>query len=202
MHSLLQSCQVRREAARSPLGAGCELCRKVPRGGRTRRAGSRSPVGINPCRFSCCDIFCVLASSHVIVYWRFTPFRRAVALSSPSPQSSSVDGASTQALASILNDIGASELLQNFIDDEQDDDYLLVYKKPDHISKRYGLSASTASAFISACRARAASLSAASVGSVLLSLRCGAEPAGHSPRFSRQNVVFSPYACPRLYVTP
>jgi hypothetical protein len=118
------------------------------------------------------------------------PFRRAVALLGPSPQASSADGASTQALASILSDIGASELLQNFIDDEQDDDYLLVYKKPDHISKRYGLPASTASAFVNACRARAASLSAASVGSVLLSSRCGAEPAGHSPRFARQNFVF------------
>ena len=41
---------------------------------------------------------------------------------SPSPQSSSVDGASTQALASILSDIGASELLQNFIDDEDCDE--------------------------------------------------------------------------------
>ena len=202
MHSLLQSCQVRREAVRSPLGAGCEICRKVPRGGRTRRAASRSPVGINRFHFSCCDIFCVLASSHGIVYWRLTPFRCAVALSSPPPQASSVDGASTQALASILSHIGASELLQNFIDDEQDDDYLLVYKKPDHISKRYGLPASTASAFVNACRARAASLSAASVGSVLLSSRCGAEPAGHSPRFARQNFVSPPFACPHLSVTP
>ena len=202
MHLLVQSREVRREIVRSPLGAGCDICRKVPRGGRTQRTASRSPVGINRCHFSCCDIFCVLASSHGILYWQLTPFRRAVALSSPSAQSSSVDGASTQALASILSDIGASQLLQNFIDDEQDDDFLLVYKNPDHISKRYGLSASTASAFINACRARASSLSAASVGSVLLSSRCGAEPAGYSQRFSRQNVVFVTFACPRHYITP
>ena len=146
MHLLLQSCQGHREAARSPLGAGCEICRKVPRGG----AASRSPVGINRCHFSCCDIFCVLASSHGIVDWLLTPFRRAVALSSPSAQSSSVDGASTQALASILSDIGASQLLQNFIDDDRDDDSLISLSrlKCERLADKYGLSVNQASAFV------------------------------------------------------
>ena len=156
MHSLLQSCQVRREAVRSPLGAGCEICRKVPRAGRTRRAASRSPVGINRFHFSCCDIFCVLASSHGIVDWLLTPFRRAVALSSPSPQSSSVDGASTQALASILSHIGASELLQNFIDDDRDDDSLISLSrlKCERLADKYRLSVNQASAFVEKCGGR------------------------------------------------
>jgi serine/threonine protein kinase len=62
-------------------------------------------------------------------------------------------------LASILSDIGASEFLQNFIDDEQDDDCFITYKNPDRISKRYGLPPNLASIFVERSRARAVAAS-------------------------------------------
>ncbi len=64
-----------------------------------------------------------------------------------------------RALASILSDIGASEFLQNFIDDEQDDNCFSTYKNPDRISKRYGLPPNLASIFVERSRARAVSSS-------------------------------------------
>jgi serine/threonine protein kinase len=65
----------------------------------------------------------------------------------------------TRVLASILSDIGASEFLQNFIDDEQDDDCFITYKNPERISKRYGLPPNLASIFVERSRARAVAAS-------------------------------------------
>ena len=62
----------------------------------------------------------------------------------------------TQLLVSILLDIGASEYLQKFIDDDQDDDCLGSFKNSDKISKEYGLPLNLASAFVEKCRASAA----------------------------------------------
>jgi len=65
----------------------------------------------------------------------------------------------TLVLASILSDIGASEFLRNFIDDEQDDNCLHTYKNPDRISKRYCLPPNLASIFVERSRERAVSAS-------------------------------------------
>jgi serine/threonine protein kinase len=65
----------------------------------------------------------------------------------------------TRVLASILSDIGASEFLQNFIDDEQDDNCLHSYKNPERISKRYSLPSNLASIFVERSRARAVAAS-------------------------------------------
>jgi serine/threonine protein kinase/ribosomal protein L13E len=73
---------------------------------------------------------------------------------------------STGMLSAILSDIGASEFLQNFIDDEQDDDCIASYKNPTKVSKRYGLPQHLAASFVEKCRlsAGAQRSAAASIG--------------------------------------
>jgi hypothetical protein len=63
----------------------------------------------------------------------------------------------TRVLASILNEIGASECLQVFIDDSLNDDALtfLSKLKPERVSSIYGLSLDQAAAFSDATHARA-----------------------------------------------
>ena len=74
-----------------------------------------------------------------------------------------------QLLSSILLDIGASDYLQKFIDEEQDDDCIPSYKKPDMISRNYGLPSSLASAFVEKCRAKAGALRAGDFASISMS---------------------------------
>ena len=67
---------------------------------------------------------------------------------------------SVTVLASILNEIGAPERLQVFIDDGLDDDNLknLSKMKPERISTVYGLSLDQAAAFADKCRSVTSSL--------------------------------------------
>jgi uncharacterized protein len=62
--------------------------------------------------------------------------------------------ADSQILGSILNEIGAAEYLQVFIDDDQDDDALKTISKikPARIAAKYGLSLDQAAAFVEKCR--------------------------------------------------
>ena len=55
-------------------------------------------------------------------------------------------------LSAILNEIGASEFLQNFIDDDQDDDCIASYKIPNRVRKSYGLPQHLAASFVEKCR--------------------------------------------------
>ena len=59
---------------------------------------------------------------------------------------------STGRLSAILIEIGASEFLQNFIDDDQDDDCIASYKIPTKVSKNYGLPQHLAALFVEKCR--------------------------------------------------
>ena len=59
---------------------------------------------------------------------------------------------STGRLSAILNEIGASEFLQNFIDDDQDDDCIASYKIPNRVCKSYGLPQHLAASFVEKCR--------------------------------------------------
>ena len=97
---------------------------------------------------------------------------------SPFPQPSSVDGSSTQALASILSDIGASELLQNFIDDDRDDDCLISLSKLkcERLAGKYGLSVNQAASFVEKCGLRAG----VGLASHALSSSFGVLPPSHS----------------------
>jgi len=90
-----------------------------------------------------------------------------MALSLGRARAGSTSGA--RLLSSILLDIGASDYLQKFIDEEQDDDCIPSYKKPDMISRSYGLPPSLASAFVEKCRARAGALRAGDFASMSLS---------------------------------
>ena len=86
---------------------------------------------------------------------------------SNAPQSGGdAAGSSTGLLSAILNGIGASEFLQNFIDDEQDDLCLGSYKNPTKVSKSYGLPQHLAALFVEKCRlsAGAQRSAAASIG--------------------------------------
>ena len=77
----------------------------------------------------------------------------------------------TRVLASILNDIGASERLQVFIEYGLDDGNIknLSKMKPEKISTVYGLSLDQAAAFADKCRdAIAAALPAVSSGDAML----------------------------------
>jgi len=66
----------------------------------------------------------------------------------------SPDASSFQALSAILHAIGASEFMQSFIDDDQNDDNLVALSvtKPERIVKKYGLSWDLANAFVQKCR--------------------------------------------------
>jgi hypothetical protein len=79
----------------------------------------------------------------------------AIASSALPSQPLPSDASSTQALATILLEIEASDYLQKFIDDQQDDDCIPSYRHPDRIATSYGLPPSLASAFVEKCRARA-----------------------------------------------
>ena len=70
-------------------------------------------------------------------------------------------GSSTELLSAILNDIGASEFLQNFIDDDQDDLCLGSYKNPSRVCKSYGLPQHLAASFVEKCRLSAGAQRAA-----------------------------------------
>jgi tRNA A-37 threonylcarbamoyl transferase component Bud32 len=70
-------------------------------------------------------------------------------------------GSSTALLSAILNDIGASEFLQNFIDDDQDDDCIASYKIPTKVCKSYGLPQHLAASFVEKCRLSAGAQRAA-----------------------------------------
>jgi hypothetical protein len=59
---------------------------------------------------------------------------------------------STGRLSAILNEIGASEFLQNFIDDDQDDDCIASYKIPSRVRRSYGLPQHLAASFVEKCR--------------------------------------------------
>jgi serine/threonine protein kinase/GTPase SAR1 family protein len=59
---------------------------------------------------------------------------------------------STELLSAILNDIGASEFLQNFIDDDQVDACIASYKDPNKVCKKYGLPQHLAASFVEKCR--------------------------------------------------
>jgi hypothetical protein len=63
-------------------------------------------------------------------------------------------GRSIARLSSILNDIGASDFLQNFTDDDHWDESIPLLGKlpPARIAKKYGLSLDLASAFVEKCR--------------------------------------------------
>jgi hypothetical protein len=61
-------------------------------------------------------------------------------------------GSTAVLLSAILSDIGASEFLQNFIDDEQDDFCLGSYKNSTKVSKSYGLPQHLAALFVEKCR--------------------------------------------------
>jgi hypothetical protein len=63
-------------------------------------------------------------------------------------------GRSIAWLSSILNEIGASDFLHNFTDDDQEDESIPVLRKlpPARIAKKYGLSLDMASAFVEKCR--------------------------------------------------
>jgi hypothetical protein len=74
-----------------------------------------------------------------------------------------------QLLSSILLDIGASDFLQKFIDDDQDDACIPSYRNPGKISRSYGLPPSVASEFVEKCRARAGAQLAGDSASVSLS---------------------------------
>jgi serine/threonine protein kinase len=91
----------------------------------------------------------------------------------------SVDGASTQALASILSDIGASQLLQNFIDNDHDDDSLVTLSrvKCERLAGKYGLSAYQASSFVEMCGLRAG----AGLARHAFRSSSAVLPSGHSP---------------------
>ncbi len=72
-------------------------------------------------------------------------------------------GSSTSLLSAILNEIGASEFLQNLIDDDQEDESIPVLSrlKPDRISSKYGLPQHLAASFVEKCRSSVAQRSAA-----------------------------------------
>ena len=59
---------------------------------------------------------------------------------------------STGRLSAILNQIGASEFLQNFIDDDQDDDCIASYKTSNRLCRSYGLPQHLAASFVEKCR--------------------------------------------------
>jgi hypothetical protein len=62
----------------------------------------------------------------------------------------------TRVLSSILNEIGAPDCLQKFIDDFRDDDSLITLGKlqAGQIASRYGMAHDKAAAFIAGCRER------------------------------------------------
>jgi serine/threonine protein kinase/ribosomal protein L13E len=76
---------------------------------------------------------------------------------------SDAGGSSTSLLSAILNEIGASEFLQNLIDDDHEDDSIPVLSrlKPDRISSKYGLPQHLASSFVEKCRSSVAQRSVA-----------------------------------------
>jgi serine/threonine protein kinase len=74
-----------------------------------------------------------------------------------------------QLLSSILRDIGASDYLQKFIDEDQDDACIPSFRNPDKISKNYGLPPSLASDFVKKCRATYGAQRAGDFASVSLS---------------------------------
>jgi hypothetical protein len=66
-------------------------------------------------------------------------------------------GSSIELLSAILNDIGASEFLQRFIIDDQEDDCILPLgmsgrMRPEQIAGKYGLPLELAQAFLDKCR--------------------------------------------------
>jgi serine/threonine protein kinase len=73
---------------------------------------------------------------------------------------------STGLLFSILNDIGASEFLGNFIDDDQDDDCIASYKNPNKVAERYGLPPHLAASFVDKCRLSVSAQRAAAASSI------------------------------------
>jgi serine/threonine protein kinase len=79
-------------------------------------------------------------------------------------------GSTTGLLSAVLNGIGASEFLQNFIDDDQEDYSIPVLSrlKPERISSKYGLPQHLAALFVEKCRlsAGAQRSAAASIGSI------------------------------------
>jgi hypothetical protein len=54
-------------------------------------------------------------------------------------------------LAAILV-VGASDYIQAFVNDDQDDDCIGSYRKPEKVSRDYGMPPQLASTFVSMCR--------------------------------------------------
>jgi hypothetical protein len=74
--------------------------------------------------------------------------------STESPECSNAAVRSTELLSAILFEIGASQFLQRFLDDDQEDDSipLLSRWKPERITSKYGLPLPIASEFLGKCR--------------------------------------------------
>jgi WD40 repeat protein/serine/threonine protein kinase len=85
----------------------------------------------------------------LLLFFKMTMTHFKPAMSLPNQADSKID-----LLASILNEIGASEHLQGFIDDGRDDANLqnLSRLNPERISSLYGLSLDQAAAFTEKCR--------------------------------------------------
>jgi serine/threonine protein kinase len=88
------------------------------------------------------------------------------------------DAGSIKLLFAILNEIGASEFLQQFIKDDQGDESIpfLSKMKPERLAIKYGLPQDLAAAFVERCREKAgkAASSSASVSSVMSSVASSA----------------------------
>ncbi len=94
-------------------------------------------------------------------------------------------GAKNSMLSAIIEEIGASEHLQAFISDEQDDECIPSYKKAEKVSRDYGLSPQLASIFVSMCR------SVVAIQRVIVPNGAHGTAAADAPR-SAEVVVFRP----------
>jgi hypothetical protein len=82
----------------------------------------------------------------------FVSMCRAALIVQKFKKSSGSSGAKSAMLAAILDEVGASDYLQAFVNDDQDDDCVGSYKKSDKVSRDYGLPPQLASTFVSMCR--------------------------------------------------
>jgi hypothetical protein len=82
----------------------------------------------------------------------FVSMCRAALIVQKFKKSSGSSGAKSAMLAAILDEVGASDYLQAFVNDDQDDDCVGSYKKSEKVSRDYGLPPQLASTFVSMCR--------------------------------------------------
>jgi hypothetical protein len=83
----------------------------------------------------------------------FVSMCRAVILIQKDQKLTGSSRAKNTLLLAILDETGASERIQAFTDDDQDDDCIGSYKKAEKVSRDYGLPLQLSATFVSMCRA-------------------------------------------------